>query len=275
MIVRRFRIATTVVLLLAAAQSHAAMRTRNVDWTLDGDKFQGVLVYDDAGPKNRPGLVMVPNWMGVNASAVEKAKKVAGRDYVVLVADVYGANVRPKDAKEAGAAAGGLKGDRPKLRARMEKAVDVLRAQAGSSPLDARHIGAFGFCFGGTSVLELVRAGAALDGAVTLHAGLDATMPAAPGVAKTPLLVLNGAADKGAPREAVAAFQAEMNTAGADWQFVDFGGAVHCFAEADAGNDPASNCRYDAKSAARAYRMLGDFFRERFGAASASVKSRG
>ncbi|MGY4516722.1 dienelactone hydrolase family protein [Lysobacter sp. HA18] len=271
---RRFRIASTAVLLLAAVQAHAAMRTRNVDWTVGTDKFQGVLVYDDAGGKSRPGLVMVPNWMGINASAVEKAKKVAGRDYVVLVADVYGRDVRPKDQKAAGAAAGALKGDRPKLRARMQKAIDVLRAQAGSAPLDARHIGAFGFCFGGTSVLELVRAGVALDGAVTLHAGLDATMPAAPGVAKTPLLVLNGAADKGAPRELVATFQSEMTTAGADWQFVDFGGAVHCFAEPDAGNDPNSNCRYDAKQAPRAYRMMADFFRERFAAASA-VKPRG
>lgn len=263
-IARRFRFASTVLLLLAASQAQAAVRTRNVDWTLDGDTFQGVLVYDDAGPKTKPGLVMVPNWMGVNPSAVEKAKKVAGRDYVVLVADVYGANVRPKDAKEAGAAAGALKGDRPKLRARMQKAVDILRAQAGSSPLDARRIGAFGFCFGGTSVLELVRSGAALDGAVTLHAGLDATMPAAPGTVKTPLLVLNGAADKSVSRDDVAKLQAEMTAGGADWQFVDLGGAVHCFAEPDAGNDPNSNCRYDAKQAPRAYRMLADFFAERF-----------
>ncbi|AXK71443.1 dienelactone hydrolase family protein [Lysobacter sp. TY2-98] len=272
-IARRYRIASTALLLLAAAHAQAAVRTRNVDWTLDGEKFQGVLVYDDAGPKSKPGLVMVPNWMGVNPSAVEKAKKVAGRDYVVLVADVYGANVRPKDAKEAGAAAGALKGDRGKLRARTQKAVDALRAQARSAPLDARHIGAFGFCFGGTSVLELVRSGAALDGAVTLHGGLDATTSrAAPGTVKTPLLVLNGAADKNVPRDDVAKLQAEMTAGGGDWQFVDFGGAVHCFAEADAGNDPNSNCRYDAKQAPRAYRMLADFFAERFASARAGVR---
>lgn len=273
-IVRRFRFASTVFLLVAAAHAQAAVRTRNVDWTLDGQNFQGVLVYDDAGPKHRPGLVMVPNWMGVNASAIEKAKTVAGRDYVVLVADLYGRDVRPKDAKEAGAAAGALREDRPRLRGRMQKAVDVLRAQARGTPLDADRIGVFGFCFGGTAALELARSGAPLAGVVALHAGIDTPMPAAAGAVKSPVLVLNGAADKGVSRESVAKFQAEMTAAGADWQFVDFSGAVHCFAEADAGNDPASNCRYDARSAARAYRMLGNFFDERFRAATPAVTPR-
>ena len=260
---RRFRFTVTVLLMAATLQAQAAMRTREVDWTIDGKPFRGVLVYDDAGAKSRPGLVMVPNWMGVNASAVEKAKAVAGKDYVVLVADVYGRDLRPKDAKEAGKAAGVLRGDRALLRSRMQKAFDTLRAQA-SAPLDASRFGVFGFCFGGTAALELARAGAPLAGVVALHAGIDTTLPAQASALKAPVLVLNGAADKGVSREAVAKFQDEMTRAGADWQFVDFGGAVHCFAEPDAGNDPSSNCRYDERSAKRAYRMMADFFSERF-----------
>ncbi|WP_133478249.1 dienelactone hydrolase family protein [Cognatilysobacter segetis] len=263
----RLRIALAAGCVLVAAQAPAAVRTRDIAWTVGGQAFQGVLVYDDAGAARRPGLVMVPNWMGVNASAVEKAKRVAGRDYVVLVADVYGRGLRPRNAQEAGAAAGALKADRPKLRARMLKAVDVLRAQSGNAPIDARHVGVFGFCFGGTAALELVRGGAAVDGVVTLHAGLDAPTRAPARGAKSPVLVLNGAADKSVSRDDVARLQAELTAAGADWQFVDFGGAAHCFAEADAGNDPNSNCRYDPRQAPRAYRMMGDFFRERFAAA--------
>ncbi|RBA90092.1 dienelactone hydrolase family protein, partial [Xanthomonas oryzae] len=52
------------------------------------------------------------------------------------------------------------------------------------------------------------------------------------------------------------------NAAGADWQFVNFSGAVHCFAEADANSPPG--CLYNPRAAKRAYRMLGDFFDERF-----------
>jgi dienelactone hydrolase len=265
----RLRTAVVATLFLASLHAQAAMRTRDVSWNVDGQPFQGVLVYDDAGAKARPGLVMVPNWMGVNASAVEKAKAVAARDYVVLVADVYGRAVRPKSQQEAGAAAGALKANRPTLRLRMRKAVEVLRAQAPSAPIDARHVGVFGFCFGGTAALELLRSGAALDGVVTLHAGLDAPMRAAPRSAHSPVLVLNGASDRSVSRKDVADLETELTAAGADWQFVDFGGAVHCFAEPDAGSDPNSNCRYNPTQAARAYRMLGEFFRERFAAARA------
>ena len=64
----------------------------------------------------------------------------------------------------------------------------------------------------------------------------------------------------------VKAFEEEMDAAGADWQFVDFSGAVHCFAEPSAGSDPASNCRYDERAAKRGYRMMDGFFDEVFGA---------
>ncbi len=84
-----------LVLGLAAAPSWAAMQTKPVEWQHDGTTFSGVLVYDDEDNDKRPGLVMVPNWKGVNASAIEKAKKLAGDDYLLLGADGYGNGVRP------------------------------------------------------------------------------------------------------------------------------------------------------------------------------------
>ncbi len=246
-----------------ALPASAAMQSRPLEWTLGGDTYSGVLVYDDKGDARRPGLVMVPNWRGVNESAVEKAKAIAGDDYVVLVADVYGKGIRPQSNAEAGVQAKKLRDDRPVLRARAQKAVEVLKAQAGKAPLDAAKIGAVGFCFGGTTVLELARGGAPLAGVVSLHGGISTPLPATAGSAKTPLLVLNGADDTSVTHEDIAAFEQEMDAAGADWQFVNFSGAVHCFAEADANSPPG--CLYNERAAKRAYRMLEDFFEERFG----------
>ena len=243
----------------------AAPQARPVEWTVDGKAFSGVLVHDDAVTTPRPGLVMVPNWMGVTDSAVEKAKAIAGDRYVVLVADVYGKGVRPADAKQAGALAGGLRGgDRATLRARTQAAVDALRSQAGSVPLQPAQIGALGFCFGGTAVLELARAGVPLAGVVSLHGGLAPGAGQTAKAVSTPVLVLNGAADTAVSNDEINAFEQEMDTASADWQLVNFAGAVHCFAEADAGNDPASNCRYDERAAKRAFRIMDGFWSERF-----------
>ncbi len=240
------------------------MVVKPIEYKVGDVAFAGHLVYDDATKQARPGLVMVPNWMGVNDSAIEKAKQVAGTDYVVLVADVYGKDVRPKDAAEAKAQTAKLYGDRAALRARVSEAVKSLKAQAGKVPVLADRIGAFGFCFGGSTVLELARSGADVAGVVSLHGGLSTSMPAAAGSVKTPILVLNGAADRGITAEDIAGFGSEMDAAGADWQFVNFSGAVHCFAEADAASPPG--CVYDPRAAKRAYRMLGDFFAEVFAA---------
>jgi dienelactone hydrolase len=197
---------------------------------------------------------------------VDRAKTLAGDHYVILVADYYGKGVRPENSAQAAQLATQLReGDRAALRARIRAAVAALKAQAGHAPVDVDKIGAFGFCLGGTTVLELVRAGDKLAGVVTLHGDLSANHRAAPGSAQTPVLVLNGADDKAVTTEDIAAFQREMNQAGADWQLVNFSGAVHCFALPSAGNDPASNCRYNPRVAQRAYRMMDGFFDEVFG----------
>lgn len=253
-------------LLLLSPAALAAPRADPLEWKVGDAAFSGYIVYDDAVAQPRPGLVMVPNWMGVTDDAVARAKEVASTGYVVLVADVYGKDHRPKDAGEAGKLAGSLRGDdRRALRARMQAAVDALKAQAGRVPLRAGRVGAFGFCFGGSAALELARSGADVAGVVSLHGGLapGAATPAASAIA-APVLVLNGADDKAVTDADILAFQREMDAAGADWQFVDFSGAVHCFAEPGAGNDPASNCRYDERASRRAYRMMGDFFAEAF-----------
>jgi dienelactone hydrolase len=168
-------------MLLCATQAFAAMQAKPVEWKLDKQSFSGVLVYDDASAARRPGLVMVPDWKGVTDNAIAKARHVAGSDYVVLVADMYGKDVRPKNDEEAMAQVKQLYGDRALLRARINKALDVLKAQAGAAPLDVGKLGALGYCFGGATVLELARGGADIAAVVTFHGGLDTSMPAKPG----------------------------------------------------------------------------------------------
>ena len=259
------RIALSLALSLCSLPALAAMQVKPLDWTIGEERFSGFLVYDDAGSDQRPGLVMVPNWMGVSDLAVERAKEIAGDDYVVLVADVYGAEVRPKDAKEAGAAARGAYADGgTTLRARANEAVRVLKAQAGAAPLDASKIGALGFCFGGSTVLELARSGSDVAGVVSFHGGVDTYLPVEGNDVRASILVLNGADDASVTDAHIAAFEKEMDAAKADWQFVDFSGAVHCFTQPES-NDPP-NCAYDERASKRAFEMMRDFFDERFAA---------
>ncbi len=252
-----------IVSLLASASALAAMQAKPLEWSQGKQRFSGFLVYNDATAVKRPALVMVPDWKGVTPASVEKAKQIAAAGYVVLVADVYGKGVRPRDDKAAAAQVGKMYRDLPGLRARAAAALDALRAQADKAPIDTSRIGALGFCFGGKTVLELARSGADIAGVVSFHGGLDTALPAESGALKASVLVLNGADDTYVPADQIAGFQTEMKNAGADWQFVNFSGAVHCFALENANSAPG--CVYNERAAKRAFSMMNLFFHERFG----------
>ncbi len=258
------RIMLALALSATVAPALAAMQQAPLEWDSGGKTFSGVLVYDDAG-EPRPGVLMVPNWMGVTDAAIAQAREVAGEGYVVLVADMYGKGVRPADSDEARAQVQSVFADGgATARKRAGDALAALRGKAGALPLDPDRIAAIGYCFGGTIALEMARAGADVDGVVSFHGGLGSPAPAgAQSPVSTSVLVLNGADDTSVPDEAILAFEKEMDAAGADWQLVSFSGAAHCFTHPeDAGK--TGNCRYDARSAKRAFEMMRDFLGERF-----------
>lgn len=256
------RFALIAAALFASALS-AAPTTRPVSWSVGDSTFDGMLVWDDANPTPRPGLLMVPNWYGVNDRAIEKAKTIAGDDYVILLVDMYGRGVRPTNPDEAGRAAGAVYADRPGMRMRINTALTTLQAAEGV-PLAKEDIGAIGFCFGGATVLELARSGAEVAGVASFHGNLSTPLPAAAGSLKAPVLAMNGADDTFVPAEQIAGFEKEMRDAGADWQFVNFGGAVHCFAEPDEDGSVIGGCKYHEPSYRRSMAMMRGFFAERF-----------
>ena len=250
-------------LLAMSFSAAAAPRADKISWKADGKDFDGYLVWDDASKAPRPGLVMVPNWYGVNDHAIAKAKTLAGKDYVILLVDMYGRGLRPANPDEAGKAAGEVYADPAGLRTRINAALAALRGAGKKAPLDTTRIGAIGFCFGGAVALELARSGADIAGVATFHGNLSTKLPATKGAVKAPLLVMNGGDDKFISAESIAAFQDEMRNAGADWQFVSFGGAVHCFAEPDE-HGTVPGCQFHEPSYRRSVRMMHNFFGDVF-----------
>lgn len=252
-------VALLLLAAIVAANATAAMRSEAITWKDGNTTLVGYLVWDDASKAKRPGLLMVPNWHGVNASALAKAKTIAGHDYVILLADMFGKGAQPADDKAAMAAVQPYYADRGRMQRRVNAAWNALAANIGKAPIDPARLGAIGFCFGGSAVLDLARSGVAPSlGIVTFHAALN---PGDPHLAKAitaRLLVLNGADDRGAWKD-IEPFFTELRASGADWQFVNFGGAVHCFTEIEA---DSPGCKYDAKASARGYRMMHAFFAE-------------
>jgi dienelactone hydrolase len=250
-------------LALASGPVAAKMVEQKVAYEVDGKKFEGVLIYDDGVKAKRPAVLMAPDWMGVSAQSLTQAKLVAGKRYVIFVADMYGADIRPKNPQEAGPAAGAVRNNVSATRARINKALDAFLAEANKKGvIDATKTAAIGFCFGGGNVLELARGGRDIDAVVTFHGELTTSAVSTPGTIKPRILVLHGADDPFVQKEARDKFEAEMKAAKADYNIVAFGGAVHSFTSPGA-NQPGRNM-YNAKVAKLSYDMMRDFLAQSF-----------
>ena len=84
------------------------------------------------------------------------------------------------------------------MRERAKAGLEILQQHA---LVDASRISAIGYCFGGTTVLELARSGADVRGVVSFHGGLDTPNPQEANIIKAKVLVLHGADDPHAPQK--------------------------------------------------------------------------
>jgi dienelactone hydrolase len=223
--------------------------------------LEGYLAYDDTSKAVRPGVLVVHEWYGLNDYAMKRADQVAQLGYVAFALDMYGKGVRASTPQEAGALAGKYKADRPLMRARAGAGLDFLKKQA---LVDPKRVAALGYCFGGTTVLELARSGAEVLGVVSFHGGLDNPDPQPASNIRAKVLVLHGADDPLVPAKDIAALQEELRRAGADWQMVYYGDAVHSFTNPQSGSDAGKGVAYNERADHRSWMAMKTFFDEIF-----------
>jgi dienelactone hydrolase len=221
-----------LLLALSASVAHtalAAIKTEVVEYK-DGDTvLEGFVAYDDAITTPRPGVLVIHDWTGLQDYTKRRATMLAELGFIAFAADIYGKGVRPTETQHCAVQAGTYKSDLPLLRRRVTLGFDQLLKRPG---LDAQRTAAIGYCFGGTSVLELARSGAPVAGVVSFHGGLGTTLPAAEGAVKAKVR----------------------------YEFVAYPGAVHSFTKKEAGNDKASGNAYDEAADRKSWQDMQDFF---------------
>lgn len=243
---------------LCASFLNAAIKTELVEYKHGDVTLEGALVYDDAIKGQRPGVLVVHQWKGLSDYEKKRAAMLSELGYAAFCVDIYGKGVRPPTPKEAGAEAGKYKGNRALLRERVNAGLETFRKQ---SVVDAKRIAAIGYCFGGTTAIELARSGAEVAGVVSFHGALDSPKPEDGKNIKCKVLALHGADDPFVPAKDIEAFESEMRTSGVDWQLVKYGGAVHSFTDWNAdGSLPGA--KYEAKADKRSWEEMKGFLGE-------------
>ena len=234
------------------------IQTADVEYQDGGTELAGSFHSGGALGHKRPGILVFHGGAGLDQHARKRATGFAALGYVAFACDMYGRGVAG-NRERVMARISELRQDVAKLRQRARAGADVLR----SHPQVDGRIAAVGYCFGGMTALELARSGMDLAGVVSVHGTLSTPQPASPGAIKARILVCHGALDPHVPMPQVTGFLAEMDQAGADWQFIIYGGAMHGFTHEAGPALPgvAYNASADARSSSAIQSFLAEIFR--------------
>ncbi len=236
---------------------------KKVPYQLNGRQFEGMIVYDESGAAKKPAVFMQPDWKGVCDDTLQQARIVAGKDYVVLMADMFGVGYgdKPKTRDQLAAGMQAVHKDLPFTIACGGKAYDTLLSEA--QKLGVAGTGktvAIGYCAGGGFVLEQARTGADFKATVVFHVtNPNPVVAGTPCAIKGRVLAIHGSADPITPKPMMDALEDELTSAKVVWQVMMFGGAVHSFCDHTANAGPT---RYDAKLCRKSYMLMRDFFAE-------------
>ena len=245
-----------------AAPAFAALKHKTVEYKVDGKTFQGYLVWDDAVTGKRPGIVVYPEWWGINAYSKKRADMLAELGYVAFAADPYGDGKSTNNPAESGAWAGALRKDPKEWQARSMAALKVLQDDPN---VDADKLGAIGYCFGGSTCLLLAYHGAPLKAVASFHGGMVVPTDAEAAAVKTKILSLTGDADTGIPAEKIQEVKAKLDANKVDAKFVTYPGVVHSFTNPDADSHGNKNMRYNEAADKASWGEMRKLFGATFG----------
>lgn len=245
------------------------MKEEIIDYEIDGKKYRGFWAFpsiEAETPAKRPAVLVAHAWMGQDDFAREKARMLASLGYFGFAVDMYGEGKTASNPEEAEALMLPLFEDRALLRKRILGAFEVVSHLPG---VDQGRIGGIGFCFGGLTIIELLRSGAPVKGCVSFHGVLGNTMgpihakttPIAKGIEGS-LLILHGYNDPLVSLQDIVNTQKELSEAMVDWQMHFYSQTSHAFTNPQA-NDVKNGLVFQSRSCDRALRLMKDFFKER------------
>lgn len=250
------------VVALTAGASQAAVVTKVVEYEFDGVKLKGFVAYDDAAKEKRPGVLVVHEWWGLDDYAKGRCKQLAALGYVAFAPDMYGEGktaAHPDDARKMSSM---VRENLKVWRGRAEAGLKQLKAQPN---VDADKLAAIGYCFGGSTCLQLAYSGADLKAVATFHAALPKASEADAKAIKAKLLICHGAADFFIPPEAVKAFREALDSAKAKYEFVAYPDVVHSFTVPGADKHMIKGMKYDKAADEDSWKRMLALFKDTLG----------
>jgi dienelactone hydrolase len=245
-----------------AAGVRAEVKTKTIDYSYAGTNLKGYLAYDDAAKGKRPGVLVLHEWWGLNEYARGRAEQLAKLGYVAFCPDMYGDGKTTEHPKEAGEMTAAVRENIKTWQGRATAGLDELKKQDG---VDTTKLAAIGYCFGGSTALQLAYTGADLKAVVTFHAGLPVPDASQARAIKPRLLICTGDSDPFVKLEAVLRFRNALDKAKVKYRVIQYDGAQHSFTVAGIDKKKVKGLKYNEKADQRSWQAMQELFREVFG----------
>src|ERR1700675_4606433 len=126
------------------------MKTQDIEYTVGGVTYVGMLAVDDAKAGKRPGVLVAHEGGGLSDHAKNIAKRLAAAGYVAYALDYYGGGKALADLGQAMPRIMAFMAEPQGIRDIATAALKVLAAQPEA---DGSKLAGVGYCFGGTTVL--------------------------------------------------------------------------------------------------------------------------
>lgn len=204
-------------------QSTTNVQEETIHFQFDDQTHYCFLAYDANTGGKRPGILICPEWWGLNDYIRERARMLARLGYAAMAVDVFGSAKLASNPQEA------MEAIRPFSDPIIAKQVIVAAlAKFREVPqVDTEKTALIGYCFGGYMALNAGMSGVPAKGVVAFHPSLG-NVKAHSRKLSAQFLICNGADDQFETAH-FDSFQKMMKQAGVAFDFKIYPHATHAF----------------------------------------------
>lgn len=228
----------------------------------DGDtQCHGYLAVPAKVSGKRPGVLVVHEWWGINDYARRRADKLAELGFVALAADMYGDGKLAKHPVDAMKMYDAIRKNTAAWRSRANAGLKVLKDHPN---VDPSKLAVIGYCFGGSTAIQMAYGNPGVASAVSFHGGLSE--PSADDLknVKAKILVCHGSDDSFIPEDVCrkvrgAGIRPKLTTS-----LFTIPAPKHSFTVPEAATANLPGIAYNAEADRRSWQDMLDLFNETF-----------
>ncbi len=194
----------------------------NITYKIDGKDYEAYYVN---ATKNAPLVFMVHDWDGITDYEIKRASMLKELGYSVFAVDLYGKGIRPTELADKKAMTKSLYDNREEMRKRLNAGFE----EAKKLGLNTSNSVGMGYCFGGSSILEMARSGAELKAFIPFHGNLATPNGQDYKNTKGNIVVFHGSADTVVPFSEFADLAVELEKTGINHEMITYSKAPHAF----------------------------------------------